>query len=296
MASPTDVLSPAETRGLHVKAGLLMVLANLLLIVNDTGAKLLTSGMNEGSVICLRNGIGSVALLAYVMFNGETGRLGGGFGRVALIRTLLDGLLTMLFFIALAQMPIANLTAIVQSMPIVVAAMAAYTLRERLRLGRMLIILGGFAGVLLIVQPGGDDFSAYSILGVMVVFLGAARDILTRRIRQDVPDGVIAFGNIFGVALMGAVMAQLQGGLDWPDARGWAIGMISGLSVAFGLILLIRTLRMAPLSVTAPFRYSVVLWSIVSGYLVFGDVPNGLAIAGIGLIVISGIAALRERT
>jgi drug/metabolite transporter (DMT)-like permease len=284
-----------EANAGHIKAGLMMMLSSLFFIINDTGVKVLTETMPTGSIISLRNGIASVLLLAYVFVNGDGSRLPAIFGRWAMLRTLVDAALTVLFFVALAHMPIANLTTIVQSLPIVVAAMAIFTLRETPGLSRMLTILAGFAGVLLIVQPGGADFSIYSMLGVGVVFLAAARDILTRHIGLDVPGSVIAFGNIIGVALVGLALSFTEGGLHWPTLGGWGIGVMSGVFVAAGLVALIKSLRMAPISVTAPFRYSVVLWSILSGYFVFGDVPNALAIGGIVLIIGSGIAAMRIR-
>ncbi|MDP4822321.1 MAG: DMT family transporter, partial [Aestuariivirgaceae bacterium] len=251
--------------------------------------------MPTGSIITLRNGIGSLLLLAYVWACGDGRQLAGAFGRWALLRTLVDAALTVLFFVALAHMPIANLTTIVQSLPIVVAAMAIFTLRETPGLARILTILAGFAGVLLIVQPGGEAFSIYAMLGVGVVFLAAARDILTRHIGLHVPGSVIAFGNIIGVAFVGYGLSFAEGGLRWPTPAGWGIGVMSGIFVAAGLVVLIKSLRMAPISVTAPFRYSVVLWSILSGYFIFGDVPNAMAMVGIALIIVSGIAAMRIR-
>ena len=192
-----------DARAGPIKAGLMMMLSSLCFIINDTGMKLLSQTMPTGSLISLRNGIASLLLLAYVLASGDGGKLSAIFGRWAVLRTLVDAALTVLFLVALAHLPIANLTTILQSLPIVVAAMAIFTLRETPGLSRLLTILAGFAGVLLIVQPGGDDFSIYSMLGVGVVFLAAARDIMTRHIGQHVPGSVIAFGNVIGVALVG---------------------------------------------------------------------------------------------
>jgi drug/metabolite transporter (DMT)-like permease len=278
----------------HIRAGLMMVLANLLFIINDTGVKLVTDTMNIGSIIVMRNAIAAVALVGIMGWTGELRHVSGMFGKIAVFRTLIDALLTILFFTALAHMPIANLTAIVQSLPIVVATAAVFTLKEKLGLARILIIVGGFVGVLFIVQPGSDAFSQYSILGLLVVACAAARDILTRRIGLHVPGSVVALGNMIGVALVGWALAVWSGGVDWPNGWDWAILLMSGLCVGGGLVALVKTLRMASIGVTAPFRYSVVLWSILSGILVFGDVPNGLALIGIGLIIATGIAAIRQ--
>ena len=95
----------------------------------------------------------------------------------------------------------------------------------------------------------------YSLLGVVVVFLGAARDILTRYVPGHVPGSVIAFGNLVGAGLASLALAWNEGGLTLPpDAASWFIGTSSGLCVALGLIVLIKSLRLAPMSVTAPFR------------------------------------------
>lgn len=293
MVTVADGLTAHETRTRHLKAGFLIMLSSLLLILNDTGVKILTETMPIGSIILLRNGIASVFLLAYVVGTGDARQLPGAFGGFAILRSLLDAALTVVFFVALAHMPIANLSTIVQSLPIVVAALAIFTLKEKPGFTRIMTILGGFAGVLLIVQPGTDAFTIYSMLGVVVVFLAAGRDILTRHIGLHVPGSVIAFGNIAGVALVGYALSFAEGGVAWPTARAWGIGVMSGILLAAGLMVLIKSLRMAPISVTAPFRYSVVLWSILSGFFVFGDVPNSLAMGGIALIIVSGIAAMR---
>lgn len=282
-------------RSRHAHASLLMLLASLFLIANDTGMKALSEVMPTGSTIILRNSIGALALFVFIAMNRELRQLPAIFGWAAVLRTLLDSLLTMLFLVALAHMPIANLTAIVQSLPVVVAAMAVFTLKEKLSALRLFTILAGFAGVLLIVQPGSESFNLYSLLGVVVVFLGAARDILTRYVPGHVPGSVIAFGNLVGAGLASLALAWNEGGLTLPpDAASWFIGTSSGLCVALGLIVLIKSLRLAPMSVTAPFRYSVVVYSIISGWIFFDDVPNALAWAGMGLIVLAGLATLRR--
>lgn len=279
----------------HARASLLMLLASLFLIANDTGMKALSEVMPTGSTIILRNSIGALALFVFIAMNRELRQLPAIFGWAAVLRTLFDSLLTMLFLVALAHMPIANLTAIVQSLPVVVAAMAVFTLKEKLSALRLFTILAGFAGVLLIVQPGSESFNLYSLLGVVVVFLGAARDILTRYVPGHVPGSVIAFGNLVGAGLASLALAWNEGGLTLPpDATSWFIGTSSGLCVALGLIVLITSLRLAPMSVTAPFRYSVVVYSIISGWIFFDDVPNALAWAGMGLIVLAGLATLRR--
>jgi drug/metabolite transporter (DMT)-like permease len=137
------------------------------------------------------------------------------------------------------------------------------------------------------------SFNAYELLALLIVLAVAMRDILTKRIPARIPVFVIAFGNACFVTLGGAALSLTQG-VTWPEP--WQVGLLA-LAACFlssGYLSMVATLRVGDVAGTAPFRYSVMIFAILSGILVFGEFPDGVAVLGMGLIVVSGLYAARR--
>ena len=277
-----------------LRAGLLMVLAMGSFVANDTIVKLVGQSLPVGEIIMIR---GSVAILLIGLICTWKGLL-PALPRIAqpsvLLRSLFDVIATIAFVTALMHMPIANLTSVMQAVPLAVVLLSMVFLKEQVGWRRMAAILGGFLGVLLIVKPSVSSFNHYELLALLIVFAVAMRDILTKRIPARIPTFVIALGNAGFVTLGGAALALAQG---FTRPEPWQIGLLA-LAACFlssGYLLMVATLRLGELSGTAPFRYSVMIFAIFSGVLVFGEFPDGIAMAGMALIVACGLyAAHRE--
>jgi drug/metabolite transporter (DMT)-like permease len=181
-----------------------------------------------------------------------------------------------------------------QAVPLAVALLSMIVLKEKVGWRRMSAITGGFVGVLMIVKPSVSSFNHYELLALLIVFAVAVRDILTKRIPARIPTFVIALGNAAFVTLGGAALALTQG-ITQPEL--WQVGLLA-LAACFlssGYLFMVATLRLGELTGTAPFRYSVMIFAILSGILVFGEFPDWIAILGMVLIVVSGLyAAHRE--
>ena len=190
-------------------------------------------------------------------------------------------------------MPIANLTSIMQAVPLVVLGLAAIWLKERVGWRRTCAVLVGLLGVILIVKPAPSTFTIYEGVAVSIVLALAVRDIVTRRIPRHIPSLIVAFANAFFVTLGGTALALAQ---DWVPLQAWHILLLAGsaLFLAIGYMCMVVTLRLADLSATAPFRYSIVLFSLLSGVLVFNEIPDLWAFAGMALIVASGLYAIHR--
>jgi S-adenosylmethionine uptake transporter len=193
------------------------------------------------------------------------------------------------------HMPIANLTSIVQAVPLVVLALAAIWLKEKVGWRRSTAVLVGLVGVIMIVRPTPETFTIYEAFALAIVLALAVRDILTRRIPHQIPSLIIALANALFVTIGGLGLALFEG---WREPLPWHYLYIaaSAFFLAIGYMLMVTTLRLADLSATAPFRYSIVLISLVSGVVVFGEIPDPLAICGMTLIVASGLYAIHRET
>ena len=193
-------------------------------------------------------------------------------------------------------MPIANLTAILQSVPLAVVLVSVVFLKEKVGLRRTAAIIAGFLGVLLIVRPTPSTFTIYEVLALGIVFILAFRDLITKRIPDHIPTFIIALANASCVALGGLAYGLYQG---FQGVALWQFGLLAAAAVllATGYMFMVATLRLGDLSGTAPFRYSNVLFAIILGMVFFGEFPDALSYAGMGLIIAAGIyAAHREAT
>jgi drug/metabolite transporter (DMT)-like permease len=208
-----------------------------------------------------------------------------------LVRSLSDVAGTLCFITALMHMPIANLNAVMQAVPLLVIGFAALFLGETVGWRRAAAILVGLVGVLFVVKPSPVSFSIYDGFSLGLVVAIALRDIFTRRLNFIVPTAIIVFANAAFVMLSGLVLYPFE---DWValTPRHLILLFCGGLLLTLGYVCMVSTVRMGDISKTAIYRYSVVLFALLSGMLVFGEFPDEWALVGIALIVASGIYAL----
>jgi len=214
---------------------------------------------------------------------------------LVLLRTLCDTASTWFFLQALYHMPIANLTAIMQALPLTVTLGGALFLGESVGWRRLVAIGVGFFGVLLIVRPDAEGFDLYAVYALLCVVLVTTRDLLTRRMTRAVPTLLIALANSAAVALFGAV-GTLGESLVLPTSHGFALlAGTSGFIVA-GYLLTVMAVRTGELSFVTPFRYTGLIWALLAGLFLFAEWPDPVTFAGALLIVGTGLFSFyRER-
>ncbi len=277
-----------------LRAGLLMVCAMGSFVCNDTIVKIVGKHLPVGELIALRGVMAMTILTAICASQGLLGDLPKIRQKNVLMRSTCDLFATIAFVTALVHMPIANLTSVMQAVPLVVALLSMLFLGEEVGWRRMIAIVGGFIGVLLIVKPSVSNVSVYEVLALAIVLFVAVRDLLTKTIPARIPVFVIALANAGFVTVGGAALMLFQGA-QRPEA--WEVGLLA-LAACFlsaGYLLMVATLRLGELTGTAPFRYSVMVFAIISGVVVFGEFPDWIAILGMVLIVVCGLyAAHRE--
>ncbi len=204
--------------------------------------------------------------------------------------------LTAFFFLqALIHLPLANATAILQVLPLTVSLGAAIFLGEKLGWRRLVAILVGFLGMLLIVRPGPDGFSIWSIYAVIAVFGVTLRDLATRRLSADVPSMTVTLAAAVAIVVFSAVGSL---GTDWQPMTPRLGALIVGAAVFVlgGYYFSVQVMRVGDIAAIAPFRYTSLVCALIIGWLVFGDWPDPITLVGAAIVVATGLFTLyRER-
>jgi drug/metabolite transporter (DMT)-like permease len=192
-------------------------------------------------------------------------------------------------------MPIANATAILQSVPLAVTLAAALVYSEPVGWGRYLAIGIGFAGVLIIVRPGTEGFNAYALWALGAIGFIVVRDLATRRLTPDAPGPWVAL--VTSLVLTGA--AGLAGTIeDWqPVAAPQALALvIAAVSLVLAYVCGVAAMRTGEIGFVQPFRYSLLVWAMLYGIVMFGEWPDGWMLVGSAVVVATGLFTLwRER-
>jgi drug/metabolite transporter (DMT)-like permease len=229
-----------------------------------------------------------------------TNRILGQFGRGALS---VGGMFTN--FAALTRLPLADATAISFASPLITVALAAIILKERVRVYRWTAVVVGFCGVIVMLIPhlNIDNYTATgamavaatgSIMALISAFCNAGTVIQTRRLTQSETTSSIVFYFSVVTAIAGAV--TLPFAWHTPTLRELAMLIAMGIFGGIGHIFLTESYRFATASVVAPFDYTSMLWALIFGYTLFGELPGTLVYIGAMIVAGAGLFVIwRER-
>ncbi len=282
--------SAAENR-----RGIIAMLAAMMFFVgNDVFMKLARETYPVGQAIALRTVFALLVGIALVLALGDHRKLGSALQRPVLIRGVIEAMVALSFIWALGHLPIANITAITLASPIIIVVIAVLLGMEKVGWRRTIAVMVGFLGVLIVVRPGADGFSPAALVALFSAVLVSARDLMTRGIGGDVPSTVISLATtlIVGVAALGYGLTE-----QWqPIWRAETLHLaLAAVMVATGSLFIVDAFRNTDASVIAGFRYAVVLMALATGYLIWGDVPDGLAFVGMALIVGAGLYTMHRQ-
>ena len=280
-----------NTRGI-----LAMSASVVVFIFNDALMKLASETMPALQAIGLRGIFATGWCALAITVRGEWRQAHRLTHPAVALRGFLEAAAAVTYLVALAFIPFAIATAANMSTPLFLAILAVLMLREKVGWRRWSAVVVGFVGVLLVIQPEPGDVNVWTWLVVLSSLLGALRDVIARWVPPAVPSLVVSLSSAVTVGVVGCLWVTIEGWQPMP-ARGIAYVAGSSLLLAAGYQFLIIALRSrAEYSVMGAFRYGSVLWAIVLGYALWGDVPNGLAFLGIAVVVASGLYILhRER-
>jgi drug/metabolite transporter (DMT)-like permease len=273
-----------------------MVVAMVGFTLNDAITKFSSESMNMAQVMLVRGAFASLFIGLLAWQRGALARPRSMLQSFVAIRVIGEGCATVTFLIALAHLPIANVSAVLQALPLAVTMGAAFVFGERVGWRRWLAIAAGFTGVLIIVRPGFEGFSMFSLLALACVGCCAVRDLATKRIPQTIPTLLVSTTTALAITITGAALLQPMGGWTPMTGKSTTLLMLAAVLLLIGYQFIIMAMRIGDISFIAPFRYTALLWSILLGLLIFNDIPDAPMIAGAAIIVGSGLYTLyRER-
>ncbi|MEL6453030.1 MAG: DMT family transporter [Pseudomonadota bacterium] len=275
---------------------LLMMASMASFTLNDTLIKLTGGAVPLMQLLFLRGILSSLLIVGLARWLGAIHfRIARRDWALIAIRSAAEVGAAYFFLTALLNLPLANVTAILQALPLTVAVAAAVFFREPLGWRRMLAIGLGFVGMVLIVRPGPEGFSLWSGFALMTVLCVTVRDLATRRLSPDVPSMTVTLVAALTVMICAGVASTT---VAWAPLDLRLSTLIAGSAVFIigGYWFSVRVMRVGEISFVAPFRYTGLVWALALGWLVFGDWPSGLTLLGAGIVVATGLFTLyRER-
>jgi drug/metabolite transporter (DMT)-like permease len=284
------VASPEQNR-----RGIVAMLAAMVLFVcNDTLMKLAREVYPVGQAITLRTAFALLASLGLVLALRDGPKLRLAMKPVVLLRGLVDAGVTLTFIWALAELPLADVTAILLASPIIIVALAVALRIERVGWRRTVAVLVGFCGVLVVLRPGAESFNFAALVALASACLAACRDLMTRRIGNEIPSTVVALMTTAIVGLVACGYGLLEVWQPIWQRETLYVAAAAALMTA-GSICIISAYRNTDVGVVSGYRYSVVILAVIMGYLVWGQVPDSIAFFGIALIVGSGLYTMHRQ-
>jgi len=273
-----------------------MNVSMLAFTVNDSFMKAVTQTLPLFQAITLRGVISTVALIGLALAMGGLRLWPAPRDRAVIaVRSLAEVAGTVFFLVALTHLPLANLSAIMQVLPLAVALAAAVFLGAPIGWRRLTAILVGFAGVLIIIRPGADSFDIWSVLGLASVACVVVRDLATRSLSPSVRSTDVAVWAAITVTLVGLIGMWFDGSMP-VDLRQMLLICGAAAFLIAGYLFAVMVMRVGDIGMIAPFRYTALLWAILLGWLAFGTLPDGWTLIGAGIVVASGLFTLwRER-
>jgi drug/metabolite transporter (DMT)-like permease len=264
-------------------------------IVNDALMKYVGQFYPPGQVLVVRSVIIVLCLGAFLAFTGQFRNLALAMRGASLLRFGFESAASTLYVVTLVHLPLAETAAIILTVPLIMTALAVVLFGERVGWRRWTAVVVGLAGALIVVKPTPSAFDAWAIVGFAAALVTAGRDLSTRRLDPALSTLLVTFLGAVAVTLGSLALSTTE---TWvpPDAPkiGWLA--VAAAFHVLGSYFLIIASRDGDISAIAPFRYSLLLWAAIAGFVGFSEIPDNWALAGGAMIVGSGIYALhRER-
>lgn len=282
----------------NMRAALLIALSMTSFTVNDALMKLASPNLPFFQQVLMRGVMITIGLMILSVIWGHLSYKPSRTDRVlTALRTLAEAAGTVFFLTALFVIPIADLTAILQALPLTVTLAAAVFLGEPVGWRRLVAIVIGFIGVIIIIRPGLSVFSVYSLYGVAAVVAVTFRDLAARKLSKTIPSSRVALSAAIGVTVMAAIGSVYMSEI-WvvPNTREALLLAGSALCLMAGYMSAVAGMRLGDIGFVAPFRYTSLIVALILGFTMFGEWPDMWTMIGAGIVVTTGLFTLyRER-
>jgi len=265
----------------------LFSLAMMIFSATDGAAKYLSADIAPQQIIFLRYVVVSVLILLFCICRGQRNLLKTAQPKLQILRGLCLAVCSLIFVFALKHLPLELCAAISFVSPLFVTALSILFLGERVGLRRWIAVLIGLLSVLMILRPGGVSFQLAMLLPLGSSLCWAMGLILTRLMRDsEEPLTVLAWSSLVGVVAVSPLVWPVW---KMPNASQWTILILLGVFNGLGQYLVIRAFMRASASLLAPFSYSIIIWSMLIGLIVFNSFPDGITLIGTAILIAAGL-------
>ncbi|MEL7229152.1 MAG: DMT family transporter [Pseudomonadota bacterium] len=300
MRPPRFLLSGQSGQSDNALGAFYMMCSMASFVVNDTIMKVVLQDVPLFQAIFVR---GVFAVLFMALLCWQQGAFARPLSQTAtlllkwpvILRTAGEAGGTFFFLTALTYLPLANVTAVLQILPLTITLSAALFFGEKVGWRRYSAIAVGFIGVMLIIKPGSEGFTVFSVYALLSTLCITLRDMATKMLDDDTPSLLVSLMTAFAIFMLGALGSVAN---PWQGLSSGQVGLMTTAAaiIILGYLFSILTMRKGEVSFVAPFRYSILVWALLLGYFVFGEVPDGWAVTGCILVVGSGLFTFyRER-
>ena len=254
--------------------------------VNDALGKWLLVDYSVAELLLIRSAAALVLLAPFIRNSGVVGLTTAPRPALQVARVVLSALEVAMFFWAVSYLPLADAVTFYLAGPIYVTALSVVLLGETVGWRRWSAVLVGFVGVVLALRPSAASFTLPALIALGGSIFFAILMITTRMLRET-SDTVLVSGQNVATLLFGAAFAPF--GWVTPSFRDFMLLSLFGVLSMVALACVNRSLKLAPASVVVPYQYTMIIWAIMLGYAVFGDVPDLLTLAGAAIIIAAGL-------
>ena len=282
----------ANASGNHLGAFLTAVSA-LAFVINDAAMKWVLEFIPLFQALVVR-GVIAVPLICFTMLITRQliTSLSRNDAQLIALRTLSEIGTTYFLLMSLKNMPISHVTLILQAAPLGLTLVAALMMGELVTWRRWSAIVLGFIGVVIIIRPGTAEFSPYAFFAVLTVICIVIRDMVTRRISPEIPSLPIAGLTAVTIMVLGLVMMPTVEPV-MPTLLHLVLVSVAAVAILIAYLLSVQIMRLGHVGFVAQFRYTAAVWSIILGFLLFGEIPDEWTVTGALLIMATGIYTLR---
>jgi drug/metabolite transporter (DMT)-like permease len=289
-----SVSAPLKAGPGNPVAGIGWMLAGIgIFSFNDALGKWLLTDYSVGELLLIRSAAALIFLVPFLRNTGTAAFIDAPQPALQVVRIVLSALEVAMFFWAVSYLPLADAVTFYLAGPIYVTALSVLLLGEKVGRRRWIAVTVGFIGVVVALRPSAASFTLPALIALAGSIFFAVLMVTTRMLRRT-SDMVLISGQVGATLLFGIAFAPF--GWVTPSWRDFLLLSLFGVLSIIALACVNRSLMRAPASTVVPYQYTMIVWAIVLGYVVFGDVPDLLTLAGAAIIIAAGLYIFwRER-
>ncbi len=276
----------------NFRGAVLMMICMGAFVLNDAFVRLAGNSLPLAQILFFRGILTTIALLLVAFYTGVFKlKVPRQDKWLIFFRSVTEALTAYFFLTAVMNMPFANVTAILQILPMTVTVAAAIVFKEKVGVIRISLIMLGFFGVILIINPAQDGFNKYAGYALISVLSITTRDLLSRKLSVDVPTLIPTVSASLGVLLF-SILLITKTAFQPLDLQNSFFILAAAFFIIFGYYTAVLVMRSGEISFISPFRYTAVLFALMLGFVFFDEQPDGIAFLGMTIVIISGIALM----